>query len=122
MEAFLDTATRSRTEDSCVDAAVEAWLALRPDASSAQGRVEVRAILVRLRLVGPAAGHAVSPAPVVEAIVQAFRQARTAGLHPDNCLAHAVDAWLRFHPHDDRTTGERRVAAILERRSQSPTV
>lgn len=120
METFLDAATRSRAEDSCVDAAIEAWLALRPDASSAEARTEVRAILVRLRLVGPADAGAGSPAPEIEEIVRAFRQARVAGLHPDNCLAHAVEVWLRFHPQDDRTTGERRVAVILERTGPTP--
>jgi hypothetical protein len=114
MDSYIDAATRHESGPECVRAAVETWIALNPGADPSLASGEVHATLVRLRLV-----EAVTPTDDASAdgwqrVVAAWRHAEAIGLHPDNCLARAVELWLKEHPADDRPTAERRVSRIID--------
>jgi hypothetical protein len=112
MDAFITAATRNETARECVQAAVETWIALNPGVDPARAAREVDQTLARLRLVEDEVDSASEGER--QRIVDAWRRAEAIGLHPDNCLARTVDAWLKEHPASDRPTAERRVSRIID--------
>jgi hypothetical protein len=114
MDAYLAAATRKEADRECRRAAVEAWLALNPGAEKRHAVVEVNDTLRRLRLVDGDRADDGTQGDERRGVLAAWRRAEAIGLHPDNCLARAVDAWLKDHPDDDRPTAERRVSRIID--------
>jgi hypothetical protein len=114
MNAYLAAATRKEAARDCVRAAVETWLALNPGAEPARAVLQVSDTLARLRIIDcDATGNSAS-ADERQRVLAVWRRAEAIGLHPDNCLARAIDAWLKDHPNDDRPTAERRVSRIID--------
>lgn len=118
MEAYLDAATRHEPGHACLRSAMEAWLALNPRAGPDVAAREVYGILHRLRLLEETAAGGAAPAA---AAIRAYRKAAEIGLHPDNCLAQAVEVWLRDHPEADRASAERRVTLLLQQSPEGAT-
>jgi hypothetical protein len=114
MDAYLAAATRKETDGECLRAAVETWLALHPGAEQGNAMLQVNDTLRRLRLVEDEADGDGASAGERRHVIAAWDRAKAIGLHPDNCLARAVEAWLKEHPDSDRPTAERRVARIID--------
>jgi hypothetical protein len=114
MEAYLPAATRNEPGHECVRAAVESWTAVNPAAPIGAAAERVYEILRSLRLVDVSGPDHIASPEEAGAVVAAFRHAKEIGLHPDNCLAQAVDLWLRTHPAEDRATAERRVTRLID--------
>ena len=112
MDSFIAAAMRDEPGHECVRAAIEAWLERHSEAGAEEAAREVYGILARLHLVEPddneigAEGRA--------RVLGTYRRAEAIGLHPDSCLARAVEAWLREQPGDDRATAERRVGRLVD--------
>ena len=113
MDSFITAATRHASENECERIAVETWIALNPGADTARARREVRDTLTRLRLLEESAEEDGACEEERQRVFAIWQQAQSIGLHPDNCLARAVELWLRDHPEDDRPTAERRVSRII---------
>lgn len=114
MNAYIAAAARRVSAPERLCAAVETWLALNPGADEALAARTVNGILAELRLVEDEAAPIEAAPEDREHVIAAWRRAQAIGLHPDNCLARAIEAWLDRHPGDDRPTAERRVARIIE--------
>lgn len=114
MNAYIAAAARKEGASERLCAAVETWLALNSGADGALAARTVNGILVQLRLVEDEVAPMEASPEDRERVITAWRRAQAIGLHPDNCLARAIEAWLDRHPGDDRPTAERRVARIIE--------
>jgi hypothetical protein len=112
MDSFIAAAMRDEPGHECVRAALETWLERHPQVGAAEAAREVYGILARLHLVGP--GDETVGAEAKARVLGTYRRARAIGLHPDSCLAKAVEAWLREQPEDDHVTAERRVGRLVE--------
>jgi hypothetical protein len=120
MNAYIAAAARKEGARERLSAAVETWLALNPGADEALATGTVSRILAQLRLVEDEAAPMQASPEDRERVIAAWRRAQAIGLHPDNCLARAIEAWLERHPGDDRPTAERRVARILQFEGTAP--
>lgn len=120
MDAYIAAATRKESASDCLCAAIETWIALNPGADIALAAPTVNRMLARLRLVDDEAALMEISPDDRERVVAAWRRAQAIGLHPDNCLARAIEAWLEWHPGDDRPTAERRVSRIIEFAGTAP--
>jgi hypothetical protein len=120
MDSFIAAATRNESGCECVRAAVETWIALNPGADFRRAAQEVNETLARLRLIEDHHGAGCASDDERQRVVDVWRRAEAIGLHPDNCLARAVDAWLKEHPADDRPTAEKRVSRIIDLERTAP--
>lgn len=120
MNAYIAAAAREESARERLCAAVETWLALNPGADEALATRTVNGILAQLRLVEDEAAPIEASPEDRERVIAAWRKAQAIGLHPDNCLARAIEAWLDHHPGDDRPTAERRVSRILQLEGTAP--
>jgi hypothetical protein len=120
MDSYIEAATRHESGPECIRAAIEAWIALNPGAELSRATGEVHDMLVRLRLMEDVSVADKASADGWQRVVAVWRHAEAIGLHPDNCLARAVELWLKEHPADDRPTAERRVSRIIDLARTAP--